>query len=657
MQGVKPGVEQGLLQVLLLLAAAVASIHICHRLRIPTSLGYLFVGILLGPFTVGPSLDGESIRLLAEFGIVFLLFTIGLDYSLPKLQTIRNQVIWLGTAQVGLTTVLVAPVAWWAGAPLPAAIVIGAIFAQSSTTVISRQLMEQGEDGTPHARLGTAISVFQDITAVPLIVMIPVLAAAADATGVAWLLTWAMLKAVLALVVVLVVGRRLLGPLFRIVARHGSIELFTLTVLLAALGTGWSVEWFGLSPAFGAFLAGMVLGETEFRHQVEAAIRPFRDVLLGLFFVGIGMLFDPMALPQVWPWALGGLMAMLAIKLLLVAGLVRSAGLPLEMAWRIGAIIAVGGEFGLALLAIGLASGVLDDFQGQVALAAVLGSFVAGPLLIRNNGRIARLFTPKRLESIPEIREAEDATSHLSGHVLICGYGRIGQSVGRILEKEVLPHVAVDLDPTRVRQARKAGENVFYGDATDPAMLDALGLARARLVMVCSDSLRASLRIISLIRTQYPSLPVMVRSRDQGQGDVLRDAGASEVVPEVLEAGLVMASLALERLGLPAPRIRRLIQDQRAAHYPLLRGHFAGDVPEAAAADRLATTTVAADSPACGRSLAELGFPPGEVNAIVREGERLVEPPPETVLAAGDTVVVRGGAEAEAAARARLSTP
>src|SRR5690606_19180110 len=184
-------------------------------------------------------------------------------------------------------------------------------------------------------------------------------------TGVAWLLTWAMLKAVLALVVVLVVGRRLLGPLFRIVARHGSIELFTLTVLLAALGTGWSVEWFGLSPAFGAFLAGMVLGETEFRHQVEAAIRPFRDVLLGLFFVGIGMLFDPMALPQVWPWALGGLMAMLAIKLLLVAGLVRSAGLPLEMAWRIGAIIAVGGEFGLALLAIGLGSGVLDELAAN----------------------------------------------------------------------------------------------------------------------------------------------------------------------------------------------------------------------------------------------------------------------------------------------------
>jgi len=648
-------VEQGLLQVLLLLAAAVASIHICHRLRIPTSLGYLFVGVLLGPFTMGPSLDGDAIRLFAEFGIVFLLFTIGLDYSLPQLQTIRNQVLWLGTAQVGLTTLLVAPVAWWAGAPLAAAIVIGAIFAQSSTTVISRQLSEQGEEGTPHARLGMAMSVFQDITAVPLIVLIPVLAAAADASGVAWLLTLAMLKAVLALVVVLVLGRRLLGPLFRIVARHGSIELFTLTVLLAALGTGWSVQWFGLSPAFGAFLAGMVLGETEFRHQVEAAIRPFRDVLLGLFFVGIGMLFDPMALPQVWPWALGGLLVMLAIKLLLVAGLVRGAGLPVEMAWRIGAIIAVGGEFGLALLAIGLASGVLDDFQSQVALTAVLASFVVGPILIGNNGRIARLFTPKRLESQPETREAVQAAGHLSGHVLICGYGRIGQSVGRILEKEGIPHVAVDLDPTRVRQARQAGENVFYGDATDLAMLDALGLARARLVMVCSDSLRASLRIVSLVHAQHPGLAVMVRSRDESQGEVLREAGASEVVPEVLEAGLVMASLALERLGLPAPRIRRLIQDQRSAHYPLLRGHFAGNVPDAEPAEQLATVSVEAESPARGRSLAELGFQPGEVNAIVRGGERLVEPPANTVLAEGDTVVVRGGAEAEALARERLA--
>lgn len=632
--------EQGLLQVLALLAAAVASIQLCQRLHIPTPLAYLFVGVLLGPFTIGPVVDGDVIRLFAEFGIVFLLFTIGLNYSLPQLKALRSQVLWLGTAQVGLTTLLVAVLAWLAGASPAAAFVVGAIFAQSSTTVISKQLSEQGEDNTPHGRLGTAMSVFQDVTAVPFIVVIPVLGTAAGLLAVGGLLGTALGKAALATAVVFVAGRWLLKPLFHAVAKRGTIETFTLTVLLVSLGAAWITDAFGLSLAFGAFLAGMVLGETEFRHQVEATIRPFRDVLLGLFFIGIGMLFDPGALPETWAWALGAVALMLIVKTLLVAGLVRSAGLPPESAWRTGLIVAVGGEFGLALLAIAVANGTLDGFQSQVAFTAVLFSFVIAPFLIRFNAAIARSLTPKRLENPREEPLAREAAGALADHVLICGYGRIGQNVGHILEQEGLPYVAVDLDATKVRQAREAGEPVFYGDAANPAMLEALGVDRARLVVLSNDDTAASLRILAQIRARRGDLPVMVRTRDESHGEALRAAGATEVVPETLEAGLMMATHVLEQLQLPTERVRHLVQRQRAAHYPLLRAYFTGEMAADIVPEQLAAVALPEGCAGCGRRLDELGFRAGEVAALVRGGERLPQPPPDTLLAAGDTVVL-----------------
>lgn len=646
--------EQGLLQVLVLLGAAVASIKVCHRLHIPTPLAYLFVGVLLGPFTLGPVVDGDVIRLFAEFGIVFLLFTIGLNYSLPQLKALRSQVLWLGTAQVVLTTLVVGVLAWLAGAGPAAAFVIGAIFAQSSTTVISKQLAEQGEDHSQHGRLGTAMSVFQDVTAVPFIVVIPVLGTAAGLMVVAGSLGMALAKAVLATAIVFLAGRWLLRPLFQKVARLGTTEVFTLTVLLVSLGAAWITGSLGLSLAFGAFLAGMVLGETEFRHQVEATIRPFRDVLLGLFFIGIGMLFDPSALPAVWPWALGGAALLLASKTLLVAGLVRTAGLPLESAWRTGLIVAVGGEFGLALLAIALANGTLDDFQSQVAFTAVLFSFVMAPFLIRHNAAIARVLTPRRLESPRQVPEAREAARELDQHVLVCGYGRIGQNVGRILEQEGIAYVAVDLDMTKVRQARQAGEPVYFGDATDPAMLEAIGVDRARLVVVSNDDTAASLRILAHVRARRRDLPVMVRTHDESHGDMLREAGATEVVPETLEAGLMMATHVLEQLEFPPDRVQRLVQRQRAAHYPLLRAYFTGDLRTGDTTDRLTPVEITADSPARGHTLAELGFRAGDVAAIVHDGRRTVQPDMDTLVAEGDTMVLSVAPEELADARLRL---
>jgi len=635
-------------QLLLLLGVTVAVVLVFRRLHIPSSLAYLLVGVLLGPFTAGPVVDGGQIRLLAEFGIVFLLFTIGLNFSLPQLHALRHQVLGLGTAQVALTTAVVGLGAWLLGLPGAAAFVIGAVFAQSSTTIISKQLAEQAEDNTRHGRLGTAMSVFQDVTAVPFVVIIPVLGMAAGASALAGALGVALGKAILALALVFLTGRWLLRPLFHLVTQRRSSELFTLSVLFVCLGAAWITHAFGLSMAFGAFLAGMVLGETEFRHQVESAIRPFRDVLLGLFFIGIGMLFDPGTLPALWDVALMGTAVLLGVKALLVWAIVRMSGLDSVTALRTGLLLAVGGEFGFALIALALGSGVLDSETGQVALTSVLFSMVLAPILIRFNGPIAAWFSGASRQRKQGDRPvpATAATAHFQDHVVICGYGRVGQSVAHLLENQRLPYVALDLDAERVRQAHAAGEPVFYGDASEPDMLEAVGIERAKLIVICSEAVADSMRIVLQARAMNATLPIMVRTRDESHTDALRKAGADEVVPETLEAGLMIASQALLKMQVPLGRVMRLVQEQRATRYRLLRAYFPGDglVTDTRPTEstQLRTASVDADSACVGKRLDELDLGSSEVTAIVRQGIRMASPPLSERVEANDTLVLQG---------------
>lgn len=638
-----------LVQVLTLLAITVAVIVAFHRMKVPTSLAYLLVGVLLGPYTPGLVLEGASIRTIAELGIVFLLFTIGLNFSLPQIHALRHQVLGLGTAQVALSTLVVGLLAWFMGLSAAAAFVVGAVFAQSSTTIISKQLAEQGESDSRHGRLGTAMSVFQDVTAVPFVVVIPVLGTAVGASALASLLGLALVKALLALLLVFFLGRWLLRPLFHLVGSLRSAELFTLTVLLVALASGWITNSLGLSMAFGAFLAGMVLGETEFRHQVEATIRPFRDVLLGLFFIGIGMLFDPSSLPEIWHLAAAGALALLLLKAMVVVVIVRMSGIELVTAWRTALIIAVGGEFGFALLALALQGGVLDAAHGQVVLSAVLFSMVLAPFLIRYNGPIARLLAgraaPAHPESLP--RPEAQACADLREHVIICGYGRIGQSVGNFLETEGISYVALDLDPARVRGAHLAGEPVFYGDASENGVLEQVGLERAQLVVISTEDTAAAFRILQYVTRQRPGLRVMVRTRDESQVEALRAAGASEVVPETLEAGLMIATQVLRLLGVPAHRVAQRMEEQRGSKYRLLRELFPGDLLTPVArtepgGDQLRPVRVEADSAWIGARLDALDLKGGEVAVVVREGRRLLNPPQDLRLQEGDTVVLFG---------------
>lgn len=653
----------GLTQVLLLLGLATAVVLVFQRLRLPTSLGYLIVGVLLGPHTAGPVVDAEGLEHFAEFGIVFLLFTVGLNFSLPEIHALRRTVLGVGSAQVLLTTLTVGLACAAAGLGWGASFVIGAVVAQSSTSILLKQLSEQREEHAPYARLGVAISVFQDITAVPFVVAIPLLGAeaAGGAGEIASAAGLALGKGLLALLLVFVVGRRVLRPLFHQVALLRSPELFTLTVLFVSLAAAWTTFAFGVSLAFGAFLAGMVLGETEFRHQVEATVRPIRDVLLGLFFIGIGMLVDPVALLGAWPQALGGALALMVVKTLLVAAIVYRSTRDGLFSWRTALVVAVGGEFGFALLAIALEAGAIDAGLAQVVLLSVLLSFVIAPLLIRHNLPIARWVTRRQgAEEQPGLPTTAALPPTLSGHVILCGYGRVGQGIGNVLEQEGVRFIAVDLDAPRVRTAHQGGEPVVYGDSSQREILEGLGIARARLLVLAHGENAASLRTLRLARSQWPEVPVMVRTRDEESVDEFYDAGASAVFPETLEAGLMMASQVLREMRVPLGRILSVIEDQRSGKYAELRRIFVGEVPgeeqdTAADADRLRPLPVGASSPAVGRELGQLELPGVVITALVRGGRRELEPPPERRLEAGDTLVLFGDPEHLEAAERSLA--
>jgi monovalent cation:H+ antiporter-2, CPA2 family len=652
--------EQALGQLLVLLGVTVAVVFAFQSLRLPSSLAYLLVGLLLSSHTAGPVIDDYYVTILAQFGIVFLLFTIGLSFSFAHLYSLRHIILGAGTAQVVLTALAVGLVFWLLGVPAAGAFVIGAVFAQSSTTIITRQLTDQGENQTRHGRLATTLSVFQDVTAVPFVVLFPVLGGVA-AQQAARDLGIASLKAVLAFAILFFAGKYLLRSLFHLVAVRRSNELFTITVLFVSLMAAWITQSLGLSMAFGAFLAGMTLGETEFRHQVESAIRPFRDVLLGLFFVSIGMLIQPALIPSIWFVTLLGAVGLLLVKLLLVTVIVILSGIDKQTALRIGMLLAVGGEFGFALLAIGLDAGLLDEQPAQVALMSVLGSMIMAPFLIRYNQVLAAACF-RTVSSEPRDQFPEPVVPTGENHVIICGFGRIGQILSHFLEQREIPYVATDLDPARVREARLAGQPVFYGDSTDTSVLEALGVQTSRLLVISHDDITAALRTLHHLRQISPELPVMVRSRDEAHVQELRDAGATEIIPETLEAGMMMVSHVLLALHLPPQEIAACIEEQRYNRYQMLREVFqsrieyAAESPEATAS-RLHPMVLTADSPAVGRPIRALNLDPDRVQltALVRSGKRIPSPPAEMELQEEDVLVLFGEPDELRAAEIKLT--
>lgn len=559
--------------VLILLAAAVAVAVLFRRIHLPPILGYLAVGVLVGPHALGWIPDTEDIRKLAEFGVVFLLFTIGLEFSLPRLLHLRHALLGLGSAQVLLTALITSVIGALLGMSVEGAVAVGAVVAMSSTAIVTKQLSDQHELHTCHGRNAIGILLLQDLAVVPLLIVVASFTGAAD-RPLSTVLLWALLKGIAALLLILGLGRWALRPLFRRVAHTRSTELFTLTALLVTLGCAWVTHRMGLSLALGAFVGGIMLAETEFRHQLEANVRPFRDVLLALFFITIGMLLDVGNLPNWWSWVALLFAALVLFKTALIALLARIARADNVTALRTGLVLAQSGEFGFAILSVALHGRLMPPDYGQVVLAALFFSMALSPLLIRYNGTIASALFPStaRVDE-GEVKAAVGGlATGLENHVIVCGYGRIGQQIGRYLHEEGLPFLALDLDPVRVQNARLGGEPVSFGDASHPDILEAAGLGRARAVVVSIDDPGAALGITRHVHRTRPELPVLVRTRDQAELERLREAGATEVVPETHEASLMLASRLLFVLGVPGTRVLDKVREARDHHYPWMRG-------------------------------------------------------------------------------------
>ncbi|MBK8161992.1 MAG: cation:proton antiporter [Gammaproteobacteria bacterium] len=649
--------------VLVLLVVSVLTVSIFRRFRLPAILAYLCVGVVVGPNGLAWVPDSAATRLLAEYGVVFLLFTVGLEFSLPRLIAMRHEVLRLGSAQVVLTTLVAGGAAWALGLSVAAAFVVGGAVAMSSTAIVIRQMTERLELNSRHGSLSVGILLFQDLAVIPFLILIPVLAGG-DQEMVMWSLLWALAKGIVVVVLMFSAGHWLLRPLFHEIASSRSSELFTLTALLMALAAAWITHYAGLSLALGAFLAGMMLGETEFRHQVEADIRPFRDVLLGLFFITIGMLLELSSLPGILHWTVLLLVAIIAFKLVLIVALARLMGAEPGVAVRTGIVLAQGGEFGLVLLSLALGERLLDHHDAQVILAALIFSMALSPLMINYNGIIVkRLFAGTYLKQREQLlQEVVQDARELKGHVIICGYGRIGQNIARLLAKEGFDHVALDLDPVRVRDARTAGERVFYGDSTHQEMLEAAGLARARALVVSFDDVTSALKILPQARRLRPDMPILVRTRDDTDLERLQRAGATEVVPETLEASLMLSSHLLLLLSVPVSRVLREVKEIRDSRYQLLREYFRGrgDVDSGQEADsgakRLQIVKLEAGAHAVERTLAEIRLEQFgvEATALLRNGIRSEAPVPETRLRRDDTLVLFGTAGAIEAAENRL---
>jgi CPA2 family monovalent cation:H+ antiporter-2 len=641
---------------LILLAAGVFSVAVLKAAGLPALLGYVLIGVGLGPFLTG--LDAESpARHLAEFGVVFLMFSIGLEFSLARLKSMRQAVFGLGGLQVAISMFIVMILGLMLDFSWESGLALGGALAMSSTAIVSKLLSERGELDSEHGKLILGILLFQDLAVAPLIIFVPALAQSA---GLGEALLLASMKAILALALILTLGQKLMRPWFHLAARAKSGELFMLNVLLVTLGLAYLTDQAGLSLALGAFLAGVLIAETEYRYQVEADIRPFRDVLMGLFFVSVGLMLDLDVVVANWLQVLAILAALVLGKFLIIALLAGLFTQSWAVVTRVGAGLAQAGEFGFVLLALALGNHLLGGEQYQTVLAAMVLSMLASPLLfMAGMGASRRLEGGAWMQQARGVHEIATRAFGIQKHVILCGYGRSGQSLARLLESERISFIALDHDPLRVRAASQAGDSVVFGDSTRDEVLMAAGVHRARAVVVSFANTAAALKIIAAVQRLKPDAPVIVRTVDDNDLDRLRDAGASEVVPEVMEGALMLGSQTMLMAGVPLARVLKRIRQTREARYGAMRGFFRGLTDESedeAGGERLISVVLAPRHGAVGRRLEDLELEGMGVTLVDvrRPGVGHFEHGPEIRLQSGDILLLRGEPDALAAVEIML---
>jgi monovalent cation:H+ antiporter-2, CPA2 family len=651
---------------LILLASGVAGVVIFRYFGLPPILGYLAIGVLIGPNALALASDSATVKYLAEFGVVFLMFSIGLEFNLHKLRAMRTIVFGLGASQVILTMLLAVPASllmnWIYPISWQAAIALGGALAMSSTAIVTKLISDRSELESEHGRNVVGILLFQDLAVVFLLILLPSLGKNPGDLIIA--LSTASIKITVALILIFVIGQSLMSRWFSLVAKLRSQELFMLNLLLIVLGMAALTEHFGLSLALGAFLAGMLISETPYRHQVEEDIKPFRDVLLGLFFITIGMLLDFKVIQEQWILVIILLLGPLVFKFGLIALLARGFGSSPGIAIRTGLCLAQAGEFGFVLLNQIDGLNLIDPALSQAVLAAMLLSMFGAPFLIQYSDRIAMRFSSNEwlLQSLAVTRIAAK-TVRTEKHVLICGFGRSGQSLARMLDQEKIPYFALDMDPNKAKEAAAAGDNVVYGDASRENYLIAAGLVRAKAVVITYADTVATLKVLNQVERLRPGMTVLVRTKDDADLAKLQAAGATEVIPELIEGSLMLASHVLLMMGVPMRTVVRRITSAREARYSLLRGYFRGSADEDFESNeswRLHSITLLPESVSIGRTLEELALESDgvSVQAVRRKLGRAdyvkLDLAPDLRLQANDILVLSGNSEAMDLAESKL---
>jgi CPA2 family monovalent cation:H+ antiporter-2 len=624
-----------------------------RRLRLPVVLGYFLVGALMGPHALGFIPNTAAIKKIAEFGIVFLMFTVGLDFSVSKLFALKYAVFVIGGLQVFFSILLTVIVGISLGMTIPAALVVGSIVAMSSTAIVIKQLHDQLELHSVHGLNAVGILLFQDLAVIPVIILIVGLSENAT-TSLSVILLWALLKGFFAISLIFFAGRWLLQPIFHLISKTREIELFTLTVLLITLTAAWLTNILGLSYALGAFLAGIILAETEFRHQIEVEIRPFRDILLGLFFITIGMVADASHWHETWPWILLLLSTLVLGKLCLITLISRLTKDNNAVALRTGLVLAHGGEFGFAILTLALTHQILPEDYGQVVLGALLLSMAISPFLIYFNKNIAKFLLPTttNISENKAKREISKAAEKLEQHIILCGFGRVGQHIARILDQAEVLYIGLDLDAKLIKNANLSGNNVIYGDASHLGILQAAKLDQAQAIVISFERVKLAIKILSMVRQIHPTIPILVRCKDGRDLTELKKYGATRVIAETFEESLTLSYHLLQLIQIPGLVISELIQNVRNNDYALFQKVFSssfhqGVDSEVSLHEDLKPILISAGAYAINRSLGEFDLTQFhiEIVAIRRKNGKPMKPRRSMKLHADDIIVVYGTEE------------
>ncbi|MCW9087902.1 MAG: monovalent cation:proton antiporter-2 (CPA2) family protein [Gammaproteobacteria bacterium] len=567
-------------EIVLFLIASGIIVPILHRLRVSPVLGYLIIGGIIGPFGLGMFVedigwlsyavisDLKGVSALAELGVIFLLFMIGLDLSLDRLWAMRRWVFGLGSLQILITGTIIGAIAWGFGNTPAASIVLGSCLALSSTAIVMQLLIERRQLASPMGRSSFSILLMQDLAVVPILFMVGVLGSKAqDGVGMALLLSLG--KAVLVIVGIYVLGRLVIRPLFHMVARTRSVEMFMAATLLMVIGASAVTGMAGLSMALGAFLAGLLLAETEFRHEIEVDIEPFKGLLLGLFFMSVGMGIDYRVVGEQTFWIIASVVGLFTLKTAITASLCLVFGLPRHTSLETGLLLGQGGEFAFVVVGLAMTLGLIPGEVGQFMLIVTGISMVITPLVASASSHLIKRLEPSSTTASHEGNIEQ--IGGMEGHVVVAGFGRVGRILGRTLDADAIPYVAIDTDPNSVAAVREQGMPVYYGDASRLEMLRRAHLDKASALVVTMDNAAAAEHVVKVVHAEWPHLAIVARARDAAHASRLLDCGAAEVIMETIEASLQLSGRILQLVGTPEEVSHRRIDAQREQELAAVR--------------------------------------------------------------------------------------